>query len=85
MEKEIKQMTAVHLRDLFKLLDKFGIKIEFEQGRLHCKFCGIVVETGNIYSVLPESGNFSLICDKSECVSLFYEYLDQKNKKEMQK
>jgi len=80
MEKETKQLKAVHQRDLDNLLGRFGIKEKFQRGELVCKFCKDTINRENIYAFLPESGMVNIICDKAECISFFLEYLDQKLK-----
>lgn len=84
MEKDIRQMNTVHERDLNNLLEKLGVKEKFEHNELQCKFCKQIVNKTNIYSILPESGAVNLICDKPECISSFFEYLDEKKKTELE-
>ena len=74
------EIDAVHSRDLEKLFGRMGIWNDFKAGKLVCKFCHEGVTENNIYSVLPESGNFSLICDKPICVMALSEYLAGKAK-----
>ena len=84
MDQENKQVSAVHERDLVKLLERFGIKEKFENNQLKCKFCGDTVNADNIYSVFPESGTVNLICDKPQCITSFLGYLDEKKKTKLE-
>lgn len=80
MEKETKQLNTVHENDLDNAFNQLGIKEDFENNKLHCKFCGKVVNKENIYSILPESSTVNLICDDPKCVTSLMEYLEEKNK-----
>ena len=80
MEIEKRQISAVHENDLDNVLEGFGIKDRFDSGTLKCKFCGIGVTKDNLYSILPEGGSFSVVCDKPECISALLEHLEEKRK-----
>lgn len=81
MDREIGEIDAVHSQDLQRLFRQMGIADSFNKGELRCKFCHVQITEENIYSILPESGEFSLVCDKLECVIEMSEYLSEKNKK----
>ncbi len=80
MEQDNKQVNAVHERDLDNLLTRFGVKEKFDAGQIRCKFCDVVVSKENIHSVLPESGEVSIICDKPECIAALLEHLEEKKR-----
>ena len=77
MEENKKEINAVQERDLEALLQKVGLKDAFLNKQINCKFCGQIVDINNIYSVLPESGTFNIICDKPECITLLLQYLEE--------
>jgi len=78
MDKDKKEMKAVHLRDLSNLLTKIEKKDDFDNGKIKCKFCKNTVTKENIYSLLNESGAIHFICDKAECISEFMTHLEKK-------
>jgi len=80
MDKETKEINAVHERDLDNLLQRLGVKEKFDEGAFKCKFCKEVITKTNLYSILPESGAINFICDKAACVIAFTEYTAEKNK-----
>lgn len=84
MEQENKQVSAVHERDLDNLLTRFGVKEKFDSGQMKCKFCGTVVTRENIHSVLPESGEVSVICDKPKCITALLGYLENKKRTKLE-
>ena len=59
---------AVHDDDLIDVLESLGLARAFKMGDLHCKFCGVVVDDTNLYSIFPDSGDIKVACDKAECV-----------------
>ncbi|GBE16360.1 hypothetical protein BMS3Abin15_00174 [bacterium BMS3Abin15] len=81
MEREKKELSTIHERDIDKLLENTGIKNDFLAGKLHCKFCDEIVNRENVYSFLPESGAINVICDKPECVTELLSYVEEKKKK----
>jgi len=83
MNKEYKEINAVHERDLNNLLTRLGVKEEFDSGKLNCKFCKKNINHENLYSILPESGGINFICDTPECIILFIEYTTEKNKNKL--
>lgn len=80
MDRENKEINAVHERDLDNLLQRLGVKEKFESGVFKCKFCNEVITKQNLYSILPESGGINFICDKPACVIAFTEYTAEKSK-----
>ena len=80
MDRENKEINAVHERDLDNLLQRLGIKKKFESEVFKCKFCNEAITKQNLYSILPESGGINFICDKPACVITFTEYTAEKSK-----
>ena len=80
MDRENKEINAVHERDLDNLLQRLGVKEKLDKGECHCKFCGLVITRENLYSILPESGGINFACDKPMCVIAFTEYTAEKLK-----
>ena len=83
MDKENKEINAVHERDLDNLLQRFGVKERFDSGEFICKFCQEAITKGNLYSILPESGSINFVCDKPMCVISFTEYTVEANKNKL--
>lgn len=79
-EHEKKQLNAVHEKDLDSLLEKIHLLEAFSAGKLQCKFCKTTITKENLYSILPESGTFNLICDKPECVNALLSYLEERKR-----
>jgi hypothetical protein len=80
MDRENKEINAVHERDLDNLLQKIGIKEKFEGGAFKCKFCNETITKQNLNSILLESGGINFICDKPACIITFAEYTAEKSK-----
>ncbi|OGY38651.1 MAG: hypothetical protein A2418_02895 [Candidatus Brennerbacteria bacterium RIFOXYC1_FULL_41_11] len=80
MDRENKEINAVHERDLDNLLQRLGVKDKFDAGEFLCKFCKEAVTKENLYSILPESGGINFVCDKPACVIAFTEYTAEKEK-----
>ena len=78
MDKEYREIRAVHERDLNNVFEKLGIKIQFEKGEFKCKFCKQKITHLNLYSIFPESGNINFVCDVSACVVAFAKYNAEK-------
>ena len=80
MESEKKQINTIHERDIENLLIQLGIKEQFLNNELNCKFCKDTVNMENIYSFLPESGTVNIICDKPKCITDLMLYIDNKKR-----
>ncbi len=59
---------AVHDDDLTEVLEALGLARAFERSELSCKFCGVVVDSSNLYSIFPDGGQIKVACDRAECV-----------------
>ncbi len=79
MDHREQDINAIHERDLDKFLAQEKLIDKFQNGEVLCKFCKDQITKGNIYSILPESGAFNFICQKTECVSKFLEHIESKN------
>lgn len=80
MERHFRDVDAVHADDLEKLLLRVGLLEKFKAGELKCKFCHTVVNADNIYSVIKDSGQYKVVCDRAECVSLLMQFLNERKK-----
>ncbi len=85
MNQEISSVKAVHEWDLDKLLERFGVKEDFEKGKFKCKFNQTVVTKDNLYSIIPESGRVNFVCNDPESVLAFHQYLEEKQKAKVKK
>ncbi|MFA5792176.1 MAG: hypothetical protein WC884_04050 [Candidatus Paceibacterota bacterium] len=82
MDQEKKTLNTVHENDLKNLLEKFGLLGKVISGSVKCKFCDKTITLDNLHSILPESGNFNLICNSSDCVNELIVYLNEKKVKQ---
>ena len=80
LEKERKQVRALHEDDIDNLLEKFGLKEKFYNSVIKCKFCGVVIDRENIYSILRESGSLNFVCNNPKCVIEMSTYLEIKKR-----
>jgi len=74
---EEKNLKAVHERDLQNLLEKVGLKEDFETNLVQCNFCGKIVNHKNLYSLFKESGAIKMVCDNPNCVATFLLHIEQ--------
>lgn len=81
MAKERKPVDALMEKDLDAFLNKFGALEDFNSGKIKCKFCRQAMNKENIYSLFLESGSVKMVCDQHECLSAFFEYMNEKNKR----
>lgn len=80
MERDERQLRAVHEMDLDRLLTSLGVKELLHDGKMHCKFCKITMTKDNIYSLFKEAGTVAFVCDKPECITASLLYLEEKKK-----
>lgn len=78
MERHFKEMDAVHADDLKTLLDKVGLLEKLESRQLKCKFCQSVVSEEDIYSVIKDSGQYKVVCERADCVSRLMQFLAER-------
>jgi len=75
MGSQFRDLDAVHADDLDNLLLKVGLIKQFKGGTLKCKFCHDVVTADNIYSVIKDSGQYKVVCEKAGCVSQLMQFV----------
>lgn len=83
MDKENKELKAVHERDLENLLSKISKKEDFCAGKIKCKFCEEAINKENLYSLYSESGSINFICSKPQCIAEFMDHTANKKKKDI--
>lgn len=81
MEREYKDIDAVHSDDLDHLLSKLGLLDDYRAGQIKCKFCRNTVTKDNIYSVIKDSGSYKLVCDRADCVKALMLFVASRRKK----
>ena len=64
LDKEIK---AVHVADLGQILDKYGQREDFEEGRMKCLVCSHTVSMDNVGSLRFVDGKIVLTCNTTSC------------------
>lgn len=63
------EIDAILGEEFGRLLERLGVKEEFEAGTYHCHICGDQVRANNVLLVLPLSENeVGFICRKPECI-----------------
>lgn len=80
MERNERQMKAIHEMDLEKLLISLCMQKQFDEGFVKCKFCKVVMTKNNMYSLFKESGGISFVCDRPECITASLLYLENKKR-----
>ena len=83
MDKENKEIKAVHERDLDTLLSKISKKEDFYIGKIKCKFCEEIISKENLYSLYSELGSINFICSKPQCIAKFMEHAANRKKKDV--
>lgn len=78
MEDKKENIDSVHEDDLEVFLKKIGLLEEFLDNKIKCKFCDDLVTKENVYSILPQSGSFHLVCNKPECVMKLSEHINER-------
>lgn len=64
-----KELNAVLGEEFIALLDKLGVKAEFEAGKYNCQICGEQVGSDNVLLLLPLSDNeLGFVCRKPDCI-----------------
>ena len=71
-------MDAVHVDDLENLLNKVGLLDKLNSGQLKCKFCRNIVSEDDIYSVIKDSGQHKVVCERANCVSQLMQFLAER-------
>ncbi len=69
---------AVHDDDLADVLEALGLAGAFGRRELRCKFCEVVVDEANLYSIFADSGDIKVVCDKPDCVKALLRYTNQR-------
>lgn len=64
LDKEIK---AVHVADLDKILERCGQREDFEEGRMKCIVCSGTVSKGNVGSLRFVDGKLAFTCNTTPC------------------
>ena len=61
-------LDAVLSEDMARLIEKLGLRKDFDEGRLHCYVCGEVMNYTNVKLVFPtEDRSVGFLCSKPEC------------------
>jgi hypothetical protein len=69
-----KIIHAIHDYDLENFLDSIDLLNSIKAKKIKCKFCKNIVTLDSLYSVFPDSGNISLVCNEDECIQKFLAY-----------
>ncbi len=63
------EINAILGEEFDRLLDRLGVRGEFEAGTYHCHICGDQVRANNVLLVLPLSENeVGFVCKKPGCI-----------------
>jgi len=66
MKKRI-TITAVHERELERVLKRLGLLKKVERGEIRCPFCGRILTVNSIGAIAPLDG-VKLVCDNPKCI-----------------
>ena len=69
-------LRAVHDDDLIGVLDRLGLRKDFERGALTCAFSDDVITWDNLHSIFPHGGTVKVSCDREECIARLVELYD---------
>jgi len=64
----VRDLHAVHDRDLPEFLKRLGLLDAIQQCRVNCASCGGPITLDNFGGAYPESGEIRVVCDRLECV-----------------
>ena len=73
-------ISAIHDEKFETFLNSINVYGGVVQGKYKCKFCGTKVSLNNIYTIFPEEKTIKFVCDNTECVVKFGEYLNGANR-----
>lgn len=61
------EISAVHERDLKKLLESLGLLEDVEEGRIKCNFCGNEITFDSLQCIYPKNDEIVFCCDDIKC------------------
>ncbi|TAK18499.1 MAG: hypothetical protein EPO37_05460 [Nitrosarchaeum sp.] len=67
MSVEDKEIKAVHITDLEKLLQKYEQSDDFNNGQIKCHICSDTVSMNNVGSIQLLDNRLRLTCNKIAC------------------
>jgi len=62
-----KEIQTIYDEDLPKLLADLGLKEDFDNGKIKCDFCGIVITLDNFFSIFSDGKRIKFSCNKENC------------------
>ncbi len=62
-----RELKAIHTSDMSELLKKFSQYDDFENGRISCNICNVIISKENIGSIKLLGGKLIFTCNKSSC------------------
>jgi len=66
------QIDAILGEEFYKLLDRLGVKEDFESGKYRCHICNDQVGGNNVLIVFPLSENeVGFVCRKPKCLTKY--------------
>ena len=71
------KIKAVHDDDLEKFLGDIGMLRNLSKGKIHCKFCGDIINLDSLQAIFPDSGTINVICNKKICIRKFLDYSER--------
>ena len=61
-------LKAVHDDDLQSLLKSLKVYEQIEEGQYNCIFCGSIISTDNLGSIIPFKGEIQFSCNNDSCL-----------------
>ena len=77
--KPVREIKGVYDEDLPKLLEKLGLKDDFEQGKIRCAFSNEVVSMDNFLGIFSDGQEIKFVCDNEIARAKLAELAQRKN------
>ncbi|HEY4474065.1 MAG TPA: hypothetical protein VI957_02805 [Candidatus Paceibacterota bacterium] len=77
--KPVREIKGVYDDDLPKLLEKLGLKEDFEQGKIRCAFTNEVVSMDNFLGIFSDGQDIKFVCNNETARAKLAELTQRKN------
>lgn len=62
-----KEIQTIYDEDLPKLLTDFGLKEDFDNGKIKCDFCDDIITLENFFGIFSDGERIKFSCKKESC------------------
>ena len=77
--KEVGTVSLVHDNDIERVLVKIKKLDDIKEGRIKCKFTGVIITVENLHALFYESGDIKFVSNSVESIKEFSRYLNRVN------